>query len=581
MKARLESEHLLSWFPGQHERPRVIVIDEESPANNNATPPSDSRPPVPGTPQDHGSPSSPSPEQPGIGNTPLAKKPKKKKMVSQRPFKELEKDEFRLAVKGAVVNQLRTIPKKDILQIYGLFFNDVFDTLKSSRYRDYLRKVKKWSSRKSYADFTPPWIRHCLTLGTEVVFLNPLAIRAIPEHRVLRSTEGARKATFILSAFYTEEPVLRPFLDKHIYDVSKIKITYSGPSPYDRIKLTRKEPERPQVPTEQRHLQQQPQDQQQQQREEQHQYRQEQQHHRQEQQQHEHQQINVQQQQQLELQRVPREGGRQDPPPRSSQPTPPSTVTLHRVQSREDSLEPHHVAPSRSTNHRIRELEEQYPVENELADINMPVLRPLPALPRSSPSRITSSPSPTDEVSPSQALSEPSGDNEAMEVDSPLPLPNDSPLPPQSQLADEDSRQDSILGGIDEESRDQNLALISTALVAAEEELNRRPSSQVPVPSQQDPVKSVPPQSRGTASGTIHQNLGNPALRQQQQQNTLEEQSANSAPLQDDKNSPPEQVGQKKDKQSGPSLVDSKNPVVKDSQAVSYTHLTLPTIHLV
>ena len=130
-------------------------------------------------------------------------------------------------MKGVLVHQLRRIPKKQIFEIYKSFFLDLFHTMKVARYSENLKINKKWSTRMAYHDFTAPWMRRCLKLETEIVYLNAIGVLALADHRNMRSNEGCRKAIFVSSAYFQFEPSVRPFLSKHVYDKSKILIKVS------------------------------------------------------------------------------------------------------------------------------------------------------------------------------------------------------------------------------------------------------------------------------------------------------------------------------------------------------------------
>lgn len=83
--------------------------------------------------------------------------------------------------------------------------------------------------------FIAPWMRRVLSVRNEVVFINPLGIKAVPDHRRIRSSAGSRKALFILAAFYDNEPALRGILTKILYDRLDVQLgLFSNMTPASR-----------------------------------------------------------------------------------------------------------------------------------------------------------------------------------------------------------------------------------------------------------------------------------------------------------------------------------------------------------
>ena len=54
--------------------------------------------------------------------------------------------------------------------------------------------------------------------------MNPSGILCIPHYKSLRSLEGARKAKYVLAAFYKQEPSVRHILPKVLFDKTSILI---------------------------------------------------------------------------------------------------------------------------------------------------------------------------------------------------------------------------------------------------------------------------------------------------------------------------------------------------------------------
>ena len=73
-------------------------------------------------------------------------------------------------------------------------------------------------------DYTAPWMKRTLSVNNEVVYLNPNDLLAVPHVRKIRSLEGARKAKYILAAFYDNEPTSRSILRLTTYQRAKVNL---------------------------------------------------------------------------------------------------------------------------------------------------------------------------------------------------------------------------------------------------------------------------------------------------------------------------------------------------------------------
>ena len=200
---RLKSDrNMLPWFPSDFEIPEVVDVDKLSSDHSNTTASSTS----------DGGPSTSSPL--GDNNDGRKRRPKPKEYKKKTNFSQGDV----LSVPGAIVDQLSEGKTFDILHIYQTFFISLFNTFKQAEYKSTLVSDRQWRGKLSYNHFTAPWMRRVLSVGTEVIFINPLGIKALPDHRRIRSSAGSRKASFILAAFYDNEPSLRGILTKIVHD---------------------------------------------------------------------------------------------------------------------------------------------------------------------------------------------------------------------------------------------------------------------------------------------------------------------------------------------------------------------------
>ena len=190
------NENTLPWFPSEYELPEVIDLDDEGNENVTTTDDADSS----------------------------GKQKKSKSKVKEYKKRSTFQQGDVLKVPGSIVDQLSEGKSSDVLHIYQVFFNTLHNILKKSDYKNKLVSEKNWRGKLSYSHFTAPWMRRVLSVATEVVFINPLGIKAVPDHRGIRSTAGSRKATFILAAYYDNEPMLRGILTKVVYDRIKVHL---------------------------------------------------------------------------------------------------------------------------------------------------------------------------------------------------------------------------------------------------------------------------------------------------------------------------------------------------------------------
>ena len=199
---KLLNEQLLSWFPGQFEKDEK---DDEPVQSGEAVQ-------LGGNTTGQGANSSVAPND----SSTTKKKTRKKKMKPAMVQGEV------LLVQGTIVDQLSSMNMPITLNFYKDFFFSVYSCINQSRYKKVLLKDRKWSSRFAYHDFTAPWMKRTLSVRNEIVYLNSDASICIPHYKSLRSVDGSRKAKYILSAFYENEPCIRPIFKKVLYDTASI-----------------------------------------------------------------------------------------------------------------------------------------------------------------------------------------------------------------------------------------------------------------------------------------------------------------------------------------------------------------------
>ena len=174
----LVNGQLLSWFPGKFEK---VESDEDDP--------------IPGGP---------------TGKKRKYHKSKKPRTADMRGDV--------LTVNGSIVDHFARLKMEVTLNVYKAFFSQVHDCINQSKYKKNLVRERCWIAKFAYHDFTAPWMKRTISVRNELVYLNPSGILCIPHFKSLRSLEGARKAKYVLAAFYQQEPCIRHILRKVLFD---------------------------------------------------------------------------------------------------------------------------------------------------------------------------------------------------------------------------------------------------------------------------------------------------------------------------------------------------------------------------
>ena len=135
-------------------------------------------------------------------------------------------DQNTLKVSGLVTHALSDVDSKTVLEIYRVFFKSIHTAIRQSSYYKSISLKNNWKGRHAYKNFTAPWFKPHLSIstpkGTVCVPGHPQRIRAIPDAKHLRNNVGCNIAKAVLSAFYDNEKETRFVMRKVTLDIANI-----------------------------------------------------------------------------------------------------------------------------------------------------------------------------------------------------------------------------------------------------------------------------------------------------------------------------------------------------------------------